>query len=682
MSLTWSPSRNMLAFASRTAFAVVLALWCSSWFGLHEPHWAAWTVVSVSLPDRGDGLMKSLNRAIGTIVGAPVGVLLAFVARDSPTLLVALLGAWLAACVHIGMTSRNYRAYAGVLAGYTAVIVAMSVAGEPDQLLELGRDRCFGILIGLMFAMPVLILSESVRYGEGRRRIRKAISEACMWSAQRLAGLPRPAGEGGSGPQRLRGQLKETLSLDSAVQSVIAESPLLWRGSHRWHGLVGALVDLLLLSRGVERNRVTAGGGNERVGTHVADLLEAASVLLHQIAEILNADQEDDGGALSDLIKVVAALERRVSEAVTMNPTERRYVDLLASMLAAIDHALTRYAGMSFGHTIAGSDRFVAPAYALNRHLATAASIRACLALWIAGSCWIVTRWSDGPLFVAFAAIVVALFAIRPDPRQTGIHFFGSGAFGAVAALLLFSAGISSVDHGPSIALLEGGIVLLGIAAASALSNPFWGSGFCLVFLVVADPEALDHTAWAQMLSHASGVLAGAALAALAFFVVPGRKLERGWNRARAVAVRDAVLRLSRTMGETSDPRISYDWQFSQVDALVRFAMPFCSEDEIEQSVAWLAVGGELLRLHALVRTRMMPLVAVQELHRLFRELANSSPNDWRDRLDASARVLSDVTQSEQQKVMSAVATTREIIALLEVTLRTGVDRSGPEART
>src|SRR5262249_37577520 len=127
MQKNWIPSRQQVAFAGRTAVAATLGLLCSILIGLHEPHWAALTVVSVGIPIRGDGLQKAFNRAIGTAIGAPIGLLLVFVTRGNAPLLVGLLAVWLAACVYAGLSLRNYRAYAAVLAGFTAVIIAMSL---------------------------------------------------------------------------------------------------------------------------------------------------------------------------------------------------------------------------------------------------------------------------------------------------------------------------------------------------------------------------------------------------------------------------------------------------------------------------------------------------------------------------------------------------------------------------
>src|SRR5689334_16801405 len=125
MRSTWIPSLSLVMFAARTALAAALGLLCAILAGLHEPHWAAWTVVSLAMPARGDSLLKSLDRALGTAVGAPVGVLLVLAAQGNAALLVGMLAAWLAACVYAGASLRNYRAYGAVLAGYSAVIIAM-----------------------------------------------------------------------------------------------------------------------------------------------------------------------------------------------------------------------------------------------------------------------------------------------------------------------------------------------------------------------------------------------------------------------------------------------------------------------------------------------------------------------------------------------------------------------------
>jgi hypothetical protein len=93
-------------------------------------------------------------------------------------------------------------------------------------------------------------------------------------------------------------------------------------------------------------------------------------------------------------------------------------------------------------------------------------------ALLLAGAIWINTGWQGGPLFVSFTAIAIVI--------------------------------------------------------SSLLSNTFWASGFCLVFLVVSNPEFIVHTMATVVSDHALGVLAGSALAALAFHVVPSAASNTG----------------------------------------------------------------------------------------------------------------------------------------------------------
>src|ERR1700755_2952895 len=55
----WTPSRSLLTYSGRIALAATLGLIVSILIGLHEPHWAAWTVVSVRNAVRGGRLLQA-----------------------------------------------------------------------------------------------------------------------------------------------------------------------------------------------------------------------------------------------------------------------------------------------------------------------------------------------------------------------------------------------------------------------------------------------------------------------------------------------------------------------------------------------------------------------------------------------------------------------------------------------
>ncbi|WP_460900794.1 FUSC family protein [Paraburkholderia jirisanensis] len=664
----WIPSRSLVRFAGRTALAATLGLLCSILAGLHEPHWAAWTVVSVGIAVRGDGLQKSLNRAIGTVVGAPAGVLLVFVAQGSEPLLVGMLAVWLATCVYAGVLLRNYRAYAAVLAGYSAVIVAMSVTGEAGQLFELGRDRCAGIFIGIGCALLVLLLSRDVQGGQANQRIRHAIATACAWGAERLAGVPRAPAVDGSGPQRLRGQLGAILALDGAVHGSIAESPALWARSGRSHSVVSALLDLLVTSRGVERNFEEAAASKNVISAGIDHAAAEASVLLASIAHALRGDPAGEFGTLRAIRQQTHALRRRLASMRADHPIERRRIDLLSALVGATHAALGTYAALTGEQEDGTTPGYPAPVYAFDRSYAAAAALRAGLALLLAGTVWIATGWQGGPLFVAFTAIAIALFAIRPDPRHTGIHFLASGAVGAGVALLFYTTVMPHLPHAAGVAFAEGGIVLLAIVISSLLSNPFWASGFSLVFLVVSDPQTIAHTTAGAVSGHALGVLAGSALAALAFHVVPSRSVENRWRKQRLKQIVDTIGTLVDSPVEPHTTGTYHAWQSRSIDSLVRLALPSASGKEVDECMTWIEIGIELLKLRDAFRAdaEWLPMEARKAIDALFADLGDREPRTWHARLVAANAELQNETGVADQHLLGIRTRILELASLLK----------------
>ncbi|MFM0394600.1 FUSC family protein [Paraburkholderia phytofirmans] len=666
MRSKWIPSYSLVMFAGRVALAATLALLCSLLLGLHEPHWAAWTAVSVGLPARGDGLLKSLNRAIGTAIGAPTGVLLTFAAQGSEPLLVGLLAAWLAVSVYAGLSLRHYRAYAAVLTGYSAVIIAMSLTGEAGQLFEVGRDRCAGIFIGIASALLVLLLSRDVQSGHASRRIRRAIATACTWAADRLAGLPRAWASDGTGPQRLRNQLSDILTLDGAVHSAVAESPALWARAGRLHKVVPALLDLLVVSRSVERNFNEAAASNNPISEEVESAVATASALLTSIAGALHDDPARDIEKLPGFRRQAQALRGMLVSIQAQNAIERRRIDLVSALLGATETALRSYAALTGERGGVDTDGYPTPVYALDVSYAIAAGLRAGFALLLAGAIWIGTGWQGGPLFVAFTAIAIALFAIRPDPRDTGRHFLASGAAGAGAAFLFYATASPLLPHAMGVSLAEGGIVFLGIVIASLLSKTFWASGFCLVFLVVSDPETIAHTTTVAISAHALGVLAGSALAALAFHLVPSRRLEHQWRKQRLRRIAGAIRALTASPIPRQAAEMRLAWQCHSIDTLVRLALPAASVKEVKECMAWIEIGGEVLKLKEASRAGLLPLNARKTIDDLLTDLQSLELQSWHTRLLVADAELREDKLSGNQHVLGTRAVVLELVSLIE----------------
>lgn len=311
---------------------------------------------------------------------------------------------------------------------------------------------------------------------------------------------------------------------------------------------------------------------------------------------------------------------------------------------------------------------YPAPVYALDRSHAVAAALRAGLALLLAGTVWIATGWQGGPLFVAFTAIAIALFAIRPDPRHTGIHFLASGAVGAGVALLFYTMVMPHLPHAAGVAFAEGGIVLLAIVISSLLSNTFWASGFSLVFLVVSDPQTIAHTTAGAVSGHALGVLAGSALAAFAFHVVPSRSVENRWRRQRLKQIADTIGTLIASPVEPHTTDTYHAWQSRSIDSLVRLALPAASAEEVDECMTWIEIGIELLKLRDAFRAdaELLPMDTRKTLDALLADIGNREPQTWHARLVAANAELQGETLMIDQRLLGIRSRILELVSLLK----------------
>jgi uncharacterized membrane protein YccC len=142
----------------RTLFAVLLARSAALYLGLAMPQVAMACVFIVMQPNAELVLIKSAYRLAGTLAGALAIAVLAWLCAASPAGFLVGIGCWVALCTAIATFSTQFRAYAIVLAGYTAVIVGVPVAFEPRhagaeallRLLEVG----LGILCAALLALP------------------------------------------------------------------------------------------------------------------------------------------------------------------------------------------------------------------------------------------------------------------------------------------------------------------------------------------------------------------------------------------------------------------------------------------------------------------------------------------------------------------------------------------------
>lgn len=138
--------------ATRTASAAVLALVAALLLELENPWWAALTAFVIVEADARATLAKSIDRVLGTVIGAALGYLLAAFIADH-VLFALLVGGTVALTLYA--QERIEHGYAALLCGVTVVLVLFGSLVTPAQSLSLAVDRALEICVGVVVACAV-----------------------------------------------------------------------------------------------------------------------------------------------------------------------------------------------------------------------------------------------------------------------------------------------------------------------------------------------------------------------------------------------------------------------------------------------------------------------------------------------------------------------------------------------
>lgn len=121
----------------------MLAYYIALRIGLPRPSWAIITAYLVSQASAGASLGRSVYRLAGTLVGAAATIAIIPIFVDEPILCSLALACWIGLCLFLSLLDRTPRAYAFVLAGYTASLIGFPGVAEPEAIFDCARP-CAG----------------------------------------------------------------------------------------------------------------------------------------------------------------------------------------------------------------------------------------------------------------------------------------------------------------------------------------------------------------------------------------------------------------------------------------------------------------------------------------------------------------------------------------------------------
>jgi uncharacterized membrane protein YccC len=237
-----------LVFSLRTAAAAILALALAYWLELSDPQWATLTVYILAQPTVGAALAKGVWRAIGTLAGGVIGLVLVALFSQAPELLVAATVLLVGASFYAGARLRNYTSYGVLLAGYTMLLVAYEGSANPLGAWSIAVDRTTEILIGITCGTLASVVILPRYAGDALRTAQASTFNSLARYAATALRLSTPAAVFA---RQRRQMVAEVVSFDALCSFTLFETPELRTDQERVRRTVREFLVVLSIARGV-----------------------------------------------------------------------------------------------------------------------------------------------------------------------------------------------------------------------------------------------------------------------------------------------------------------------------------------------------------------------------------------------------------------------------------------------
>ena len=222
-------------FTLRLMVCMGVAGFVSEVLPLQRSYWVPLTVAIVLKPDYGSVFARTLQRAIGTVVGAVAGVVL----------LVLVHGTWLlipfavlAALLPYGR-SRNY----GLLATFLTPLVVVLIDLLTPAGWRLAEDRLIDTLIGCAIVLVVGYAPWPMSwYAHLPQQFAQTVLDVCRYMEEALA--PTPASPAAQSRMR-RSTYRALADLRTEFQRTMSEPPSISRRATAWWPAVVALEQVM-----------------------------------------------------------------------------------------------------------------------------------------------------------------------------------------------------------------------------------------------------------------------------------------------------------------------------------------------------------------------------------------------------------------------------------------------------
>lgn len=488
-----------LIYAAKSFAAAMLAYYIALSIGLERPSWAIITVYIVSQTSVGASLSRSLYRLAGTVVGACATVLIVPTFANMPILCSAVLSGWIAFCLWLSLLERTPRAYAFVLAGYTASLIGFPAVSDPGGIFSVAIVRVQEIAIGILCAALIhrYVLPARVS-GQFNAKLSQTLRAARGRVADTLAGKPDAA----SGPLHLALALQFLQGISHHIPYDFALSAPVRQARKAIHDRLARLV----IVNCELHDRLPA------IGTLPAEM----QVLLGDVQAWLAAEGAGASSTAEALRhRCVLLIERYAAQAQTFEDALRvsfiRYLSEAIALLQQCERlsGAIRHAKPAFGEM----QTRAAKGYVFHRDPLTAARTALGAFAIILSGClvWIFSVWPDGGTAVSILGVCCTLFGSFDTPAPHIVKYIVGSFWGVLISLLYSFALLPQASDFPVLVAVLAPAYLLAGSLQARPPTTFMAMGITLTLPILCELGA-----------RYSGDFAVAANTAIALFAATG----------------------------------------------------------------------------------------------------------------------------------------------------------------
>ncbi|OSM97410.1 p-hydroxybenzoic acid efflux pump subunit AaeB [Lonsdalea populi] len=502
------PGFIRLRFAFKLSFAILLSLMLGFYMQLETPRWAVLTAALVAAgpafaaggePFSGAIRYRGLLRVLGTFIGC-IGALIIIVhTARAPVVMLMLSCLWAGACVWISSLVRVENSYAFGLAGYTALIIVVTIESSPLLAPQLAVERCSEIVLGIVCAVLADLLFSPRSIKQDIDRTTKAL-------------------------------LLDQFQLLQRCVSGVSKAEL----DTTWHALVRKTQAL----NGMRSQLRIESSRWQNSNLRLKSMVTQSWLMITQACEAYLIFQEREA-PLKD------RLSRLLEQPVT-TPEEGRQRLRQLRYLAAVNSAdlpaplvgwvatATRYHLLMLGVQTNGRiNRIEADALATDvavkatsaeTHHAMINGLRTWVATTLGCLFWLTTGWNSGSVCMVMIAVVTSLAMRLPNPLMMAKDFLVGTLFALPLGAFMFMLVLPSTQQSQLLLCLSLGLMafIIGIEVQKRRLGSLAALVSTINIIVLDNPMTFD---LAQFLDSAIGQIIGCFLAYLVILLIRDNSL-------------------------------------------------------------------------------------------------------------------------------------------------------------